>query len=36
MSAGIIISLFLQIRKLQVGEIRGLGEAFGKLRLGWG
>lgn len=36
MVAGIIISLFLKIRKQQVGEIRDLGEAFGELRLGRG
>lgn len=34
MVAGVIISLLLQIRKLQGGEIRDLGEAFDELRLG--
>lgn len=34
MVAGVIISLFLQIRPLQMGEIRDLGEAFGEPRQG--
>ena len=34
MMAGVIISIFLQIRKLQMGEIGDLGEAFGEPRLG--
>lgn len=32
--AGVIISLFLQIRKLKVGEIRDLGKVSGELSLG--
>lgn len=32
---GVIISLFLQIRKLKVGEIKDLGKLSGELRLGW-
>lgn len=32
--AGAMISLLLQIKKLQVGEIRDLGTVFGELRLG--